>query len=301
MKDYIDTATIVGKIDTTELTRKFLGLSYPAPDGSLRPFDLYLPNEGQGPFPVVVSVSGGGWYFGHPSSEHLGRTIHNAVAAGYAVASLSCTSSGEQKFPYQIHELHGALQYLKDNRDTWNLDMDFVALWSSSSGGHLSLMTALTAAEPYFDSKVSGVKNDSRRVQAVVAIYPITEVGSKAARFTELGIVPAFDRSGPRCMDSLFLGCPVEHNPDRCLYASPISHITSNAPPLMLLHGTADKVVPYTASVEFAQRYRQIAGEDKLLFKLIDGAGHSDFRFKNDEMCGEILNFLDKIRTAASS
>ena len=79
----------------------------------------------------------GGWYFGIPTSAHLKRTLHTAVQRGYAFASIACTSSRYQKFPYQIWEVKTAIRYLRANAETYRLDPDRIALWSASSGaGH---------------------------------------------------------------------------------------------------------------------------------------------------------------------
>ena len=64
----------------------------------------------------------GGWYFGIPTSAHLKRTLHTAVQRGYAFASIACTSSRYQKFPYQIWEVKTAIRYLRANAETYRLD-----------------------------------------------------------------------------------------------------------------------------------------------------------------------------------
>ena len=65
---------------------------------------------------------------------------------------------------------------------------------------------------------------------------------------------------------------------------------------MMLLHGTGDRVVPYTTSLEFARRYREVVGSETLLTRFLPGAGHSDPVFKSDAMCAEVLDFLDRVR-----
>ena len=138
MNDYLASPHRDGALDVSGISRKRLGLCYAAPDGSARPFDLYYPDRGNGPFPLIVNVSGGGWYYGRPSSIHLGRSVHTATARGYAFASIACTSSREKKFPYQIQEVRCALRHLRRNAEEFSLDPAFTALWSSSSGAHLS-------------------------------------------------------------------------------------------------------------------------------------------------------------------
>lgn len=294
MDDYLVAPHRDGDLDVSDIPRKRLGLRYEAPDGSLRSFDLYYPSQGEGPFPLIVNISGGGWYYGSPSSIHLGRAVHSSVARGYALASIACTSSREKKFPYQVQEARCALRHLRGHAGELALDPGFIALWSSSSGGHLSLLTALTQGDPYFDNDPDSAVPD--QVSAVAAVYPCCRLDATEEDFHAIGLEPANYRSGPRCAESIFLGALVEDSPELCRLAAPITHVRPDMPPVMLLHGTADTVIPYTFTEELARRCREAAGEDRVRLCIIPGAGHSDPRFKSEEMCGRILDFLDEAR-----
>ena len=294
MNDYLSEPHLDGSLDVSGIPRKRLGLTYAAPDGSRRPFDLYYPDQGEGPFPLVINISGGGWYYGQPSSIHLGLSAHTAVARGYALASLACVSSREKKFPYQIQEARCALRHLRAHAEEFLLDPDFFALWSSSSGAHLSLLAALTRGEPYFDSEPGSAISDE--VSAVAAVYPCCRLDASVEDFRAIGLEPANYRSGPRCAESIFLGALVEESPELCRLAAPITHVRPDMPPVMVLHGTADAVIPYTFTVEFARRCREVAGEDRVRSHIIPGAGHSDPQFKSEAMCGRILDFFNEVR-----
>lgn len=279
--------------DYSLIPNKRLNLSYPTPGGGERHFDLYYPSEGSGPFPVVVSISGGGWYYGVPSSNHLGKQAYVAVQRGYAFASIACTSSKDKQFPYQIQEATGFIRFLRQQAKQLNLDVSFVCFLSASSGGHLSLMAALTAGQPPFDR---AEEPELAGVNAVAVIYPCCRLGFTEEDFRAIGLETAHLRSGPNCMDSIFLGTPVEEAPELALYASPISHIHPDAPPLLLLHGMADTTIPYTDSVCFARRYEKIAGSHKIESHFLPHAGHSDPVFKNTEACHKIMDFFDRVR-----
>ncbi|MEA4934112.1 MAG: alpha/beta hydrolase [Lawsonibacter sp.] len=297
MRDFFSEPRCDDRLDSDDLLHKQIGLPYSAPDGTQRYFDLYFPQEGNGPFPVIISVAGGGWYFGVPSSVHLGSTIHTAVARGYAVASMACTSSKYQKFPYQVQEIWGFIRHLRRCATRWNLDPSWTALWGASSGGHLSLMAALTIGNPEF--MVHGgeeAATPSADVQAVAVIYPPCRLGCTEKDFQAIGLKSKFLRSGPLCMDSILLGVPVENNPELCRLASPSAYITSDAPPLLLLHGMADDVVSYSDSLDFARAYGEAIGYERVSARFLQGFGHGDPRFKTPEACGEILNFLDRVR-----
>lgn len=297
MDDYLTAPHADGDLDVSDILRKELGLQYTAPNGGLRPFDLYYPCQGEGPFPLIINISGGGWFYGHPSSIHLGRTVHTAIARGYALASIACTSSREEKFPYQIQEVRCVLRHLRIHAGELALDPDFFALWSSSSGAHLSLLAALTCGDPYFDSEPDSTISD--QVSAIAALYPCCRLDTSVEDFHAIGLEPANYRSGPQCAESIFLGALVEESPDLCRLAAPITHVRPDIPPVLLLHGTADAITPYTFTEEFTQRCREVAGADRVQSIIIPGAGHSAPQFKSDEMCGRILDFFDGVRLAA--
>lgn len=294
MDDYLTAPHADGDLDVSDIPQKRLGLQYTAPNGSLRSFDLYYPCHGEGPFPLIINISGGGWYYGHPSSIHLGRTVHTAISRGYALASIACTSSQEEKFPYQIQEVRCVLRHLRIHAEELALDPGFFALWSSSSGAHLSLMAVLTRGDPYFDCEPDSTISDE--VSAVAALYPCCRLDASVEDFRAIGLEPLNYRSGPQCAESIFLGALVEDSPELCRLAAPITHVRPDMPPLLLLHGTADAVTPYTFTEEFARSCRDAAGPDRVQSVIIPGAKHSDAQFKTEKMCHHILDFLDKVR-----
>lgn len=294
MENYFKSPHLAGYLDVSDIPRKRQNLRYLAPDGGERPFDLYYPDRGEGPFPLIVNICGGGWYYGNPTSIHLGRALHCSVARGYAFASLACTSSGEKKFPYQIQEARQALRHLRRLAGELNLDPDFFALWSSSSGGHLSLLTALTRGDPYFDAQPDSEISD--QISAVAAVYPCCRLDATVEDYRAIGLEPANFRSGPDCAESIFLGALAEDSPELCRLAAPITHVRPDGPPLFLLHGAADAVVPYTFTQELAQRYGEVAGEDRVQIHIVPGAGHSAPCFKSEEACHAILDFIDSVR-----
>jgi len=296
MTDYINADRTDARLDVGDIPRRRTGLLCPLPGGETMAFDLYYPSEGDGPFPAIISVAGGGWYFGVPSSTHLGSSVHTAVARGYAVVSTACVSSSLRKFPYQLLELKGLIRYLRRESGSLNLDPGWFAFWSASSGGHLSLMTALTVDWPEFDFPDEADRTPSSAVQAIAAIYPVCRLGNTEEDFRAIGLEPVYARSGPRCMDSILLDCPVEDNPERSRWASPCSYITKDAPPLLLLHGTADRVVPYSDSARFAEDYRAVAGAERVVSCFVPGAGHSCPAFKKPPVGHLILDFFDRVR-----
>jgi len=289
---YISAHWSVDLLNTDSVTHKYIDLPFSRDGDIVQCLDLYLPDTGNGLFPVILNVSGGGWYFGKKSSNHMGDIIFTGTKQGFAVASMACTSSRDKKFPYQIYEIKAAIRFLRSHAEEYSLDPNRIILWSASSGGHLSLMAALTDGDPYFDVPVLGYDGISATVQAIVSTYAICELGVTARQYDALGMTTPYPTSGPNCNEGILLGTAPEDDPELTALASPINHIHPDAPPIIMQHGKADIVVPVTQAYEFYEKYCRIAGAEKCTLHIIDDAGHSDPRFKDPDACEKICNQL---------
>src|SRR5687767_8759314 len=138
-------------------------------DVSLR-LDLYLPSDGEGPFPVLVWIHGGGWMEGSknlaPNSFQVRQT-----ARGYAVASINYRLSQQAIFPAQIHDCKAAVRWLRAHAREYNLDPDRVASWGSSAGGHLATLLGTSGDVEDLEGSVGGNLEFSSRVQATVDMF----------------------------------------------------------------------------------------------------------------------------------
>src|SRR6476661_7067961 len=125
--------------------RVLAGVPYAAIPG-IRPLelDLWLPDAGHGPSPVVVFLHGGGWRLG---SRHLvGPAYATAdpgpfelfAQAGIAVASIDYRLSGEALWPAQLHDAKAAVRWLRRRSSELGIDPERMASWGESAGGHLA-------------------------------------------------------------------------------------------------------------------------------------------------------------------
>ena len=216
--------------------RTWADLTYKTADGEPLRLDLALPPAGaaDGPMPLLAFVHGGGWVAGWK-----GRYTPETVAAarrGYAAATIQYRLSGaapgggyQAPFPAALEDVRNALAWLVGQADELNLDPDRVGLAGDSAGGHLSLLTALSANEPGAADAVPRVP-----VAAVVNLFGVTDM---SAYYT--------GSRHSRAVLSLFLG---GHLADRtAVYdaASPARFVDPADPPVLTVHGTADSVVPF--------------------------------------------------------
>jgi acetyl esterase/lipase len=222
-----------------------LGVPYAAIPG-IRPLelDLYLPPSGARA-PVVVFLHGGGWRVG---SRHAAGPAYRGAfpspfeqvaQAGVAVASVDYRLSGEATWPAQLHDAKAAVRWLRSRADELGLDPERIAAWGESAGGHLAGLLGLVT-DPALEGGV-GVVGTSSAVAAVVAWYAPSDLAAVA---TDLGADPL----DPSTREALLLGAPAAEVPELAAQASPISSVTPGAPPFLLLHGHADRLIPCVQS-----------------------------------------------------
>jgi acetyl esterase/lipase len=165
------------------------------------------------------------------------------VPAGYAVAGVSIRSSSQVQFPGQLHDIKAAIRWLRANAATYNLDPDRIGIMGDSSGGWTTAMAALTGDAPDMDGAV-GTTGVSSRVQAAVAFYPPTDfLTMDGWALTKCNAPRCHD--DPRSPESRLVGCAIQSCPDRTQLANPVRYVTAGDPPVMILHGGSDPLVPH--------------------------------------------------------
>jgi len=231
--------------------------------------DLVVPVR-SAPAPVVVYLHGGGFAGGtHQVARYPpGRRATEALLArGVAVASVGYRLSGEARFPAQVHDVWAAVRWLGRHGADVGVDPDRVAAWGDSAGGYLTAMLAVAADRPELAGPVE-VTGAGRRIRAGVSWYGPSNLATQP----RLG-PPAWRNTDPaRSPEAKLLGAPVATVPELAALASPVSHVTSAAAPLLLVHGTADDGVPFAQSEELVAAYGRAGAPIELV--AVPGAGH---------------------------
>jgi acetyl esterase/lipase len=204
--------------------------------------DLYIPAGSTRPLPVVIFTGGSAW-MRDTGKSRAGSLALQLNPAGYAVAGVSIRSSSQVKFPGQLHDIKAAIRWLRANAATYSLDPSHIAIVGDSSGGWTSAMAALTGDAPELEGSV-GTKGVSSAVQAAVAFYPPTD-------FLSMDAWAIRKCTPPNCHDSedspesRLVGCAIQSCPDKVRAANPLRYITQADPPIMILHGESDPLVPH--------------------------------------------------------
>ncbi len=279
-------------IDSSDIKRKWIDLPY-GPDAKNEVLDLYLPNEGDGPFPVVIFVHGGGWINGDKDYWEF-HSGFKAVRFGFAVASVRYRLAPEFPHPAQIHDVKAAIRFIKANAEKYNLDAGKVALWGASAGGHLVSLAGTSANRSELTDRSLGNPDVDESVQAVVDWYGPTRIDLMNQDFEALNVFTDA-LQGDAGSDSIackVFHCAPEEVPLHAKAFSPISYITKDCPPFLIQHGTADTMVPILQSIRFDKALTEVVGEEKVTLDLLHNQGHGSLVFESYDNIKRITDWL---------
>jgi len=281
-------------VNNDHIKRKFLDVPY----ASLSPaqkLDIYLPEDAQGPFPVILSIHGGA-FMGCDKSDAQLLPMLEGLRRGYAVIAVNYRLSWEAVFPALVHDVKAAVRWVRGNAQQYKLDPSRIAAWGGSAGGYLSTMLGASAVAANLEDLSLGYPEQPCNVQAVVDWFGPTDFLKMDGQLAACGLLPppGFRHSEANSPESLLLGQLITEIPEKVRMANPETYIRPGAPPFLLQHGTRDAVVPVQQSIEFAAKLKHVLGEDMVTLELLEGAEHGDVKFETPQNVERVLNFVDK-------
>jgi len=289
---HVDEASIpIPPADVSHISRKWLDLPY----ASLSPtqkLDIYLPDKGDGPFPVILHIHGGAFEIGDKGDIQV-QPYFKALPHGYAVVSVNYRLSGEAVFPAGLRDIKAAIRWLRANGKTFHLDADRMAACGSSAGGNYAAMICLTASVTKFDDARLGNMEYPCRVQAAVDMFGPTDFLKMDEQLAENGFGPG-DHSEADSPESKYLGAKITDVPLKVELANPMTYIHDRMPPILIQHGRLDALVPVQQSMIFVEKLQKYVSPDQFEFDVIEGVGHADPLFESDENMNRVFAFLDK-------
>lgn len=253
-------------------------LAYDSSGSPRSRLDVYTP-AGPAPvggWPAVVAIHGGGWRGG--SRSDYGLSLAELARRGVAVVAIDYRLSrpGSTPWPGNLEDVQSAIEWVGQRGPRFGIDPDRVALMGASAGGHLALLAGL---EPRPGSRDPGA--GSVRVRAVIDFYGPTDLQALA-----LG-----DTAAAGAVTSLLGGTP-DQFPARYEAASPVRRVRPGCPPVLLLHGDEDRLIPVSQSRSLADRLEQAGVPHR--FRVVAGARHGfGLQAGTADLTPEVLAFLE--------
>jgi acetyl esterase/lipase len=251
-------------------------LRYASPDGTDLHLDLSRPPRVWGRLPVIVFIHGGAWRAGtRTTGPDLARFF---ARDGFAMASIDYRLTPAGTFPRCVEDVKTAVRYLRVHAAALDLDADRIGYWGLSAGGHLAAVAALAPRGIFEGTEWLG---ESSAVRCVLDAYGPTwfttmdEETAREAALQPAGATRRIVHDSPSSPESRLVGAAIQSVPERVREASPITYVSAAAPPFLIVHGTADDMVPARQSVRLFDALAAAGAAVEL--RLLDGVGHMFF------------------------
>jgi len=260
------------------------------PNVSTQKFNLTLPSTGNGPFPVILHAFGGAFVGGSPT---VGAPFNNGPSKGYATVALNyrLASNGNKSFPGLVEDVLAEIRYLKAHANELCLDTNKFVMTGFSAGAYLTALVASISgssnpAHPFNETASdAGVSSQVQVAVSCAALSDFTKLNDQQKAIGGNDWMLADHYVDGQSLN-LFFGEKVIVPPpsgstiEKLLKDSnPFTYITqancAKMPPIMMVHGTYDRVVPWTQSEIMVNKIKEVCGESKVQFVTHNG-GHSD-------------------------
>jgi len=252
-------------------------------DSERQRLDILYPENPETPLPAIIHIHGGGWYTGGKGGERTFNMMRTFAEAGFVSLSIEYRLSDEAPFPAGVEDCKSAIRWLRSHAEEYGIDPTRIGALGASAGGHLSAMLAVTGPEDGFD----GDEPDSRfsaRIQAAVPICAPLDLRVPISDGMFEGDDPVVVR---------FLGGPLSEKMDAAKRASPITYVKPGLPPLLLVHGTADRRVHISQSEGMAEALEKVSSSCELL--PIEGGNHGMGIVRDEpEVLRRVVEFFER-------
>ncbi len=213
--------------------------------------------------PVLVQVHGGGWTIG--SKDQQGLLLMNRMAErGWVCVAMNYRLAPKHPFPSMIIDVKKAVAWTRENISSYGGDPDYLVITGGSAGGHLAALAALT---PDVKEYQPGFEDADTHVSGCVPFYGVYDLAGLTGERPALAMRDYF--LAPR----VFKKDPSTHLED-FVQASPLAHVSADAPDFFVLHGTNDSLVDVRQARAFVEKLKA-ESDGTVTYAEFPGAQHA--------------------------
>ncbi len=239
--------------------------------------DIYYPDKLAlgSRFPAVIVIHGGGFNDGDKARKREVNIAGTLAQHGFVAVSINYKLRrlpGQVTWPQSLIDAKTAIRWLRSEAEKLQIDPDRIGVIGSSAGGNLAMMLALTRPQDGFEPE---------------ELYPGVSSEVKCA----IDFYGAVDLMNYH--DMKMFAKTREEAPELYVKASPVTYVHAAAPPIMIVHGTADQTVPLTQSQALSDALTKVNAKHELV--IIPGAPHTfDLQPSQRDLRPLILGFFDQ-------
>ena len=255
-------------------------------DGISRVLQILMPrkrNMNHEKYPLIIYVQGSAWHQQNVY-QHVGQ-LNYLCKQGFVVAIVQYRESDIAPFPAQIEDTKTAIRFLKKHSEEYYIDNKNTFLFGDSSGGHVALLTGLTSHLNMLDSHL--YEEYSCDIKGIIDFYGVVDITM------EDGFPTTKNHQQPDSPEGYLIGRKnVLDNLDIAYQTNPIHYLDGDIPPILIAHGTKDRLVAFKQSVKL---YQALLDKNKeVVFYRMKGADHGGPMFFCEEMLDEVVKFIKK-------
>ena len=258
-------------------------LNYAGTQEPRQTLDMYVPRlPADKPLPLVVFIHGGGWEQG--SKEQFANMVYPLIGDGAFIgACLNYRLTDKGPFPIQIHDCKAAIRWLRAHAKDYGVDPARIGVFGISAGGHLVSLLGTSGDVKEMEGTVGTHLDQSSRVSCVIDFCGPSDFPAFGGKGSII------DPEKPGTAITKLLGGPMSQHMDVAKAASPVTYITKDDPPFLIIHGTKDNLVPLDQALEF----NKALGDAGVAVTLLTGTngGHV---FGSPELFKDMRLFLEK-------
>ncbi len=290
-------------LDVSGVKRKFLDIPYVPGGGNAQSLDIFLPDEGDGPFPTIIFIHGGGFLSGD-KRDTQNIYLMNGIRRGYAVVNMNHRLCHEAKYPQPVYDVKAGVRFLRANAEKYCLDPARFAVGGDSAGAYFAAMLGCSGDVASLEDYSMGNPGISSAVQAAIGLFGVYDLVMQS-QFTEESNAktPSGGPGGPGGPGAfkmpnfadMFAGVVCREHPELMALTWPGSYVTKDCAYTLIQGGTADQVVPYEASPALVERINAVCGEGRAILQPMEGCTHGHPDYATPENKERLFAFLDSV------
>lgn len=266
--------------DISHIKHKVLDVAYDTVSPAQK-LDLYFPETGDGPFPLVLHIHGGGFGMGDKRDDHM-DTYLKLLDYGLAVGSIEYRLSGEAIFPAAVLDCRQAVRFVRRHAADYSIDPERIGVLGGSAGGNLAAMLGMNIPNGAFPGEEGKTFDGSCAVRFAVDQFGPIDFRHMDDQARANGVSFA-DHDEASSAESSYMGGALPTLADEWLAkANPTTYINEGMAPLLVQHGCLDRLVPFAQSVNFVHAICRKLGYGRVDFVPLPTADHEDKQYGED-------------------